>query len=41
MVREGYLELLKRFPERIRKVDAHQTLENVFKDVMDLINAML
>jgi len=32
-VREGYLELLERFPERIVRIDANGTLDEVFGEV--------
>lgn len=36
-VREGYLILLERYPERIKKIDASQSIENVFNDVKRLM----
>lgn len=36
-VREGYLILLERYPERIKKIDASQSIENVFDDVKRLM----
>jgi dTMP kinase len=36
-VREGYELLLKRFPERIIKIDASQPLETVFKTTLETI----
>lgn len=32
-VREGYLKLAKMFPERIRKIDASKSLEEVFESI--------
>ena len=37
LVREGYLMLQKRFPERIKTIDANQTIEKVKMDAMELI----
>lgn len=36
-VREGYLILLERYPERIKKIDASQSIEDVFNDVKKLM----
>lgn len=36
-VREGYLELSKRFPERIKVVDASRELDLVYEDVISTI----
>lgn len=36
-VREGYLQLVKRYPERIRVVNADQNIERVVEDVWSLI----
>ena len=36
-VREGYLEVYKRFPERIVKVNGDQTIENVYRDVYKIV----
>ncbi|MUT67734.1 dTMP kinase [Paenibacillus sp. NEAU-GSW1] len=38
-VREGYRELLKRYPERIVRVDAEGTPEQVFADVLAVVDA--
>jgi dTMP kinase len=40
-VREGYYILLERFPERIIKVDASRSLDEVFLESFDLINEKL
>jgi dTMP kinase len=40
-VREGYYKLLERFPERIIKVDASRSLEEVFLESFNLINERL
>lgn len=40
-VREGYQILLKKFPERIKKVDASQPIESVFEDVKELVLSKL
>jgi len=37
LVREGYLMLQKRFPERIKTIDANQTIEKVKMDAMEQI----
>lgn len=36
-VREGYLILLKRFPERIVKIDASRSLEEVFQETLQIL----
>ncbi|MEW6534665.1 MAG: dTMP kinase [Candidatus Auribacterota bacterium] len=36
-VRQGYLELCRLFPERIKKVDADDTIENVQAEVKELV----
>lgn len=36
-VREGYLQLVERYPERIRVVNADQSIERVVEDVWSLI----
>ncbi|OCA80702.1 dTMP kinase [Bacillus sp. FJAT-27225] len=40
-VREGYLILLKQFPERIKKVDASLELEDVFHSAKGIIDSIL
>lgn len=40
-VREGYYILLKRFPERIIKIDASRSLDEVFLESFNLINERL
>ena len=37
-VREGYLQLLDLFPERIRKIDASRTVEEVLADSLEIIS---
>lgn len=37
-VREGYHILMERFPERIVKVDANQSLEQVLEQITDILN---
>jgi dTMP kinase len=39
-VREGYLQLLERFPERIIKVDADQSLQLVFNEVVTILESV-
>lgn len=33
-VREGYLEVYKRYPERIVKIDGNQSIENILKEII-------
>lgn len=40
-VREGYEEVLKRFPERVKKINANQSAEQVLLDVKNTIMARL
>lgn len=40
-VREGYLQLAKRFPERIRLIDARQPTQVVFDQVLKLVQSCL
>ncbi|WP_043934642.1 dTMP kinase [Bacillus sp. EB01] len=40
-VREGYLILLERFPDRIKRVDASFELEDVFRSVKTIIETFL
>ncbi|HYK74043.1 MAG TPA: dTMP kinase, partial [Pseudoneobacillus sp.] len=40
-VREGYQLLLKQFPDRIKKVDASQSVEDVLLQVLELILPIL
>lgn len=40
-IRNGYLEIVKMFPDRIKIVNADQSPEAVFQDVMILINKLL
>ena len=36
-VREGYEEVIKRFPDRIVRVDANQELDKVFSDTKQIL----
>lgn len=36
-VRKGYLEVLKKFPERIVKVNGERTIDEVYQDVYDIV----
>ncbi len=40
-VREGYLILCDRYPERIKKIDASKTIEEVVEDAMKVIDLKL
>ncbi len=40
-VRNGYLELAKQNPERIKIIDANKTIEEVFSDVQKIIGELL
>lgn len=40
-VREGYHILVERYPERIKVVDANQTIERVFEDIKFHLNNLL
>jgi dTMP kinase len=40
-VRDGYLLLIKRFPDRIVKIDASKGIEEVFQDAAKIINEKL
>lgn len=40
-VREGYLQLVRRFPERIHQVDAERTIEEVFADAKKIVDKFL
>lgn len=40
-VREGYLEVIRRFPERIVKIDANRQLDAVFEEVKDVLDQFL
>ena len=37
LVRNGYLEVVKRFPERVKKIDASLSVEEVYKNAFKLI----
>ena len=36
-MREGFLQLAKEFPDRVRVVDGNQTIENLSDDIFDLV----
>ncbi len=40
-VQEGYILLQERFPERIKKINANQPIEQVFQDALDLIHTYI
>lgn len=40
-VRFGYLELAKKYPERIKVIDANKTIEEVFAQVKNVIDGIL
>ena len=40
-VRFGYLELAKKYPDRIKVIDANKTIEEVFEQVKKIINEVL
>lgn len=40
-VREGYLEVIRRFPERIVIIDANRQLDAVFEEVKDVLDQFL
>ncbi len=40
-VRTGYLHLLEQYPERIKSVDAVQTIDEVTSDILEIINNIL
>ena len=40
-VREGYKQLIKRFPERIHEIDASNSVEMVFEDALKEIMKVL
>lgn len=40
-VREGYHKLLERFPNRIIKIDASGTMEQVFKETLEIVESRL
>ena len=41
LVRNGYLEVVKRFPERVKKIDASLSIEEVYASAIELINKAL
>ena len=40
-VRQGYLELSEKYPERIKVIDATQTVDKVFSDLKEIIEKIL
>ncbi|WP_281883824.1 dTMP kinase [Paenibacillus sp. YYML68] len=40
-VREGYMEVLRRYPERIIRIDAEQTADQVEREVRHIVNQRL
>ena len=40
-VRFGYLELAKKYPDRIKVINSNQTIEEVFEEVKKIINEIL
>ncbi|KPV59489.1 thymidylate kinase [Paenibacillus sp. A3] len=40
-VREGYLQVLRRFPERVIRVDAERELDEVLEDIGQMLNQKL
>ncbi len=40
-VREGYLQLAKKYPERIKVINANQSIEKVFEDLKKIIDEIL
>ncbi|MFS0615563.1 dTMP kinase [Lederbergia ruris] len=41
MVRQGYKQLLQRFPDRIREIDASQPIEQVFLQTMEMVEKLI
>lgn len=41
MVRQGYKQLLQRFPDRIREIDASQPIEQVFLQTMKMVEKLI
>ncbi|MGG2197319.1 dTMP kinase [Paenibacillus sp.] len=41
LVREGYREVLRRYPERVRRIDAEQTPDKVAEQIRQIVNQML
>ncbi len=37
LVREGYLEIAKRFPNRIKVIDGNRSIEEVYQDVLSIV----
>lgn len=40
-VREGYLKLLQQYPNRIKKINAEQSIEDVSKEVINIIDTKI
>lgn len=40
-VRQGYLELAKKYPQRIKVIDSNKSIEEVFEQVKKIINEIL
>lgn len=40
-VREGFMDLAKKYPERIKVIDANQTIDKVHSDVIKILNNYL
>lgn len=41
MVRDGYLEVVKRFPERVVLIQGNRSIEEIMKDIINYINDKL
>ncbi|KRG12826.1 dTMP kinase [Lederbergia galactosidilytica] len=41
MVRRGYKQLLQKFPDRIKEIDASQPMEQVFLHTMEIVDKLL
>ncbi|MUG73358.1 MULTISPECIES: dTMP kinase [Paenibacillus] len=41
LVREGYREVLRRYPERVRRIDAEQTPDKVAEQIRQIVNQTL
>ncbi len=40
-VYNGYKELLKKYPERIKRIDAEKSIDEIHKDVIKIIKVIL
>ena len=40
-VREGYLELAKKYPKRIKVINSNQEIEKVFSDLKSIIDEII